>query len=131
MQKEIKCNTIQELQEWVNNNFDLFNQKKIILLDGDLGAGKTTLVQLIGKKLGIKQKITSPSFSYMKTYDGLVHIDLYNYKGDLEEFEDYFEDNIVCIEWSNLKEINYANCIKIQASLLDNDFHHFEIKEII
>ncbi|SYV97985.1 ATP/GTP-binding protein, partial [Mycoplasmopsis edwardii] len=35
----------------------------------------------------------------MKTYDGLVHIDLYNYKGDIEEFEDYFDDNIIAIEW--------------------------------
>lgn len=128
--KQIKTNKIEDLASFIDDIFPLIKAKKIILLEGDLGAGKTTFVKLLARKIGIKDRITSPSFSYMKTYDGLVHIDLYNYRGDIEEFMDYFDDNIVAIEWSNLlKSLPFESYLKINAKLLENDFHEFEIIE--
>lgn len=57
----------------------------VILLEGDLGAGKTTLVQGIGKGLGIKEMILSPTFTLVNEYvDGrlpLYHFDLYRLQG--------------------------------------------------
>ncbi|UUD36074.1 tRNA (adenosine(37)-N6)-threonylcarbamoyltransferase complex ATPase subunit type 1 TsaE [Mycoplasmopsis citelli] len=90
---------------------------KIVLLEGDLGSGKTTFVKYLALYLNIKENITSPSFSYMKTYNGLVHIDLYNYKGDIEEFEDYFEDNVVAIEWSNLREFKFSKYVHVKIEI--------------
>ncbi|MFV8469749.1 tRNA (adenosine(37)-N6)-threonylcarbamoyltransferase complex ATPase subunit type 1 TsaE [Mycoplasma sp. Sp48II] len=130
MQQKIICSTLQDLDRFIDANLDLFKEKRIILLNGDLGAGKTTFVKLLAKKLGIKQNITSPSFSYMKDYSGLIHMDLYNYKGDIEEFEDYFDDNIVAIEWANLKKYQFSNFVEINA-YIDHDLRHvFEITEV-
>ncbi|UUM20142.1 tRNA (adenosine(37)-N6)-threonylcarbamoyltransferase complex ATPase subunit type 1 TsaE [Mycoplasma sp. 1578d] len=116
-------------QESVNLFIDLIfphiQECKMVLLQGDLGAGKTTIVKYIAQKLRIKDNITSPSFSYMKTYPGLVHIDLYNYKGDLDEFEDYFEDNIVAIEWSNLKKLAYQQYVLIDIKF-NNDKRDYQ-----
>ncbi|VEU76404.1 tRNA (adenosine(37)-N6)-threonylcarbamoyltransferase complex ATPase subunit type 1 TsaE [Mycoplasmopsis columboralis] len=118
-----------DLEQFINELYPEIQECQIILLQGDLGAGKTTFVRYLAKKIGIKQNVTSPSFSYMKTYDGLVHIDLYNYKGDIEEFEDYFEDNIVAIEWANLRKLNFQKYILINASI-DKDNHIFEVSVV-
>jgi tRNA threonylcarbamoyladenosine biosynthesis protein TsaE len=52
----------------------------VILLSGDLGAGKTTFTQGFARGLGIEEQVTSPTFTLMRTYDAplpLVHIDVY------------------------------------------------------
>ncbi|MDJ1645611.1 tRNA (adenosine(37)-N6)-threonylcarbamoyltransferase complex ATPase subunit type 1 TsaE [Mycoplasma phocimorsus] len=95
----------------INNDF------KFILLDGELGAGKTTFIKYIAKLLDEKKVVNSPSFNYIKVYDKFIHIDLYNFKGSLEEFEDFFGDKIIIIEWSNLlKEKLEGNILKIQIN---------------
>ncbi|WAM01235.1 tRNA (adenosine(37)-N6)-threonylcarbamoyltransferase complex ATPase subunit type 1 TsaE [Mycoplasmopsis felis] len=106
---KFKCNNLICLEKELSKILSLIKEKQYLLLNGELGSGKTTLVKVLGKLLNIKKVITSPSFNYMKVYDGLIHIDLYNYKGDLDEFEDYFEDNIIAIEWSNLKKLTIRN----------------------
>ncbi len=89
----------------------------IIMLNGDLGAGKTTFTQGFAKALGIARRITSPTFVIMKRhilkksgYANLYHIDAYRMKGfaDMKplEFETILKDpsNIVLIEWAeNIK----------------------------
>ncbi len=79
----------------------------ILLLNGDLGAGKTTFVQGFGKALGIKTPITSPTFTIMKKYPisanhELVHVDAYRLENSVfMELEDEITpNNIVIIEWS-------------------------------
>ena len=83
-----------------------------ILLAGDLGAGKTTFTKGIGKALGIKRTINSPTFTIVKEYNGtmdLYHLDLYRLDGlgndfDLEEY--FSKDGIVVCEWpDNVSEI--------------------------
>ena len=82
------------------------NGGDIILLNGDLGAGKTTFVKGLGKALNIKENITSPTFTLLKTYQtekfNLVHIDAYRLKGDsFDDIYDYLnEENVLLIEWS-------------------------------
>ncbi len=84
----------------------------IILLNGDLGAGKTTFVKGFAKALNITEKVTSPTFTILKKYEitdrnSLIHVDAYRLENTVfEELEDYVsDDNIVLIEWSN----NLAN----------------------
>lgn len=82
------------------------------LLHGDLGSGKTTFVQAVGKALGIAETITSPTFVVVKTYSTthavirkLVHADLYRLHAATDAqalgLEEAINDPeaLVCIEW--------------------------------
>ncbi len=80
----------------------------MIILEGDLGTGKTTLVQGIADGLCIKDNIKSPSFNIVNIYEGsliLYHIDLYRFtpKDDLDDIgiDDYLfsNDGVSVIEW--------------------------------
>jgi tRNA threonylcarbamoyladenosine biosynthesis protein TsaE len=80
----------------------------MILMTGDLGAGKTTLTQGIGAGLGVSGVINSPTFTILKEYQGrlsLYHFDLYRIESPEEinalGFEDYFEsDGVSVVEWA-------------------------------
>ena len=77
----------------------------IVCLHGDLGAGKTTLVQGIAKGLGIKKRITSPTFIIVRKYENFWHIDLYRVDNIKElGLHEIFTDpkNIVVIEWPEI-----------------------------
>ena len=85
----------------------------VIAMVGDLGTGKTTLTKAIAKGLGVKETITSPTFTIVKEYeDGrmpLYHFDVYRI-GDIDEmyelgYEEYFYGQGVCIvEWADIIE---------------------------
>lgn len=79
---------------------------EVILLKGEMGAGKTVFVKGIAKALGITDRITSPTYAYMNDYDGkLYHYDCYRLSSG-EDAEglgltDYFyADGICVVEWS-------------------------------
>ncbi len=105
----------------------------VLCLYGDLGAGKTTLVQGLAKGLGIKRRITSPTFIIMRKYENFWHIDLYRLEnadslGLLEIFAD--PKNIVIIEWPEIiKKVLPEHYIKIRIKDLNNDRR--QIDEII
>lgn len=84
----------------------------VVLLHGDLGAGKTAFTKGIAKGLNIQKEITSPTYAYMNDYDGvLYHYDCYRLSSgeDAEALglTDYFYGNGICvIEWSeNIKSV--------------------------
>ena len=84
----------------------------VVLLDGDMGAGKTVFAKGVAKGLGIEEEVTSPTYAYMNDYDGrLFHYDCYRIES-IEQAErlglaDYFDMAGIClIEWSqNIKEL--------------------------
>ncbi|TPE57583.1 tRNA (adenosine(37)-N6)-threonylcarbamoyltransferase complex ATPase subunit type 1 TsaE [[Mycoplasma] falconis] len=100
-----------------------------LLLNGELGAGKTTLTSQIARRLNINKPIISPTFNTILVYDGLVHIDAYKLKGDLFAYEDYFENNLVVIEWADNIQHNFRNYLKINVYFDKNQNHVFEIDE--
>jgi tRNA threonylcarbamoyladenosine biosynthesis protein TsaE len=81
----------------------------LILLRGDLGAGKTTLTQGVARGLGITNAVNSPTFTLIKEYVGrlpLYHVDLYRLDALAEiealGIEDYLERGGVCVvEWAD------------------------------
>lgn len=91
----------------------------MIMLNGQLGAGKTTLSKGIAKGLGVLDNVTSPSFAILNIYNGKLpffHFDLYRLSNESEihelGFDEYFEGDGVCvIEWpdSLLKYNEYLN----------------------
>lgn len=81
----------------------------LILLKGDLGAGKTTLTKGVAKALGIRRPVKSPTFTIVREYrEGrlpLFHMDMYRLEdGDTASIDlaSYFEENgVVMMEWPN------------------------------
>ena len=78
----------------------------VVLLDGDMGAGKTVFSKGVAKGLGIEEEVTSPTYAYMNDYDGrLFHYDCYRIES-IEQAErlglaDYFDMGGIClIEWA-------------------------------
>jgi tRNA threonylcarbamoyladenosine biosynthesis protein TsaE len=77
----------------------------VILLSGDLGAGKTCFTQGLGKAMGISKTISSPTFTIMKVYHGrlpLYHIDAYRLEHSFQDigFDEVINGDGVCvIEW--------------------------------
>ncbi len=107
----------------------------VFLLDGDLGAGKTTLTQGIAKGLHIKRNVTSPTFNILKIYHGdltLYHIDAYRLEGVSQDlgFDEFLDDDgVTIIEWSQyVPELIPNEYMKISIRL-NEDFSrslHFE-----
>ena len=101
---------------------------KIILLQGKMGVGKTTLVKSIAKALGSKEDVSSPTFSIVNEYEiseGLLyHFDLYRIK-DIEEaysfgIEDYlYTENWIVVEWPD-----------VIKPILNDDFCEVFLEEI-
>ncbi len=84
----------------------------VIALSGNLGAGKTTLVQAIGKALGIKEVISSPTFTMMNEYHSgrlsLYHFDFYRVMEMAERQEDDLSLDLVATEFDEISESNRA-----------------------
>jgi tRNA threonylcarbamoyladenosine biosynthesis protein TsaE len=80
----------------------------LVALNGDLGAGKTTLTRGLGVRLGVRGSVTSPTFVLARTHrriDGgppLVHVDAYRLgsAAELDDLDIDFEGSIVVVEWA-------------------------------
>ena len=104
------------MQAFANKLAKSLKGGEIIALEGDLAAGKTTLTQYLAKALGVKEKVTSPTFVLMKVYPirnlkseihNLIHVDCYRLDDPQELFylgiEEYLnkKDTVVIIEWAD------------------------------
>lgn len=100
----------------------------VILLFGDLSAGKTTITKGIGLSLGVSKVINSPTFTIVKVYQGqipLYHLDLYRLEGVNEDFdlEEYFEgDGVAVVEWpTQAFELLPAEYLRIDLERLSEE----------
>jgi len=117
------------------------NPQSIVLLEGPIGAGKTSLVQGIAKGLSITEDITSPTFALSHHYNSgkipLVHIDLYRIENISSAKEIYFSEEeeafqsqaILVIEWPELVEPLIESFWKIKISYAKNYGRHYEIRD--
>jgi tRNA threonylcarbamoyladenosine biosynthesis protein TsaE len=78
----------------------------LVLLNGELGAGKTTLTRGLGAALGVRGAVTSPTFVLARTHpraegSPLVHVDAYRLSSavELDDLDIDFERSIVVVEW--------------------------------
>lgn len=109
----------------------------VIVLNGELGAGKTKFTEGFLSYFGLENEISSPTFNIVNEYKNdriaIYHFDVYRLS-DLDEFyaiggEEYFTKGICIIEWGNI--INDAlpkECIKIEIKKDENDFNKRIIK---
>ncbi len=103
------------------------NKNDVILLKGEMGAGKTVFTKGLAKGLGIIENITSPTYAYMNDYNGvLYHYDCYRLSSgeDAEALglTDYFYAGGICvIEWSeNIVDVLPKNCKTVTIEKTEN-----------
>jgi tRNA threonylcarbamoyladenosine biosynthesis protein TsaE len=109
---------------------------EVILLNGDIGAGKTAFAKALALALGVNENVTSPTFTIIKQYAGrfnFYHIDMYRINeteaqnlGIHELLSD--KNAVVAIEWNKLNQIvNKKITVNITAD--QNNQRTFEINE--
>ncbi len=93
----------------------------VLLLEGDMGAGKTVFTKGIALALGINAEITSPTYAYLNDYDGkLYHYDCYRLSSgeDAEALgltEYFYGDGVCVVEWSeNIADVLPDNCKRVK-----------------
>ena len=117
------------------------NPKSVVLLQGPIGAGKTSFVQGIAKGLSISEDITSPTFALSHHYNSgkipLIHLDLYrldNISSAVEVFcseeEEAMQNQaILVVEWPELIEPLIKSFWKINISYAKNSGRNYEIRD--
>ncbi len=98
----LKLDELESLVDEITQNFS----NGVVILQGDLASGKTTLVKAMAKKLGYDEDVTSPTFSLQQCYgDKIFHYDIYNH--GLEHFislgmlEELDKEGLHFIEWGD------------------------------
>jgi tRNA threonylcarbamoyladenosine biosynthesis protein TsaE len=109
------------------SNFVLKNvNHDIILITGEVGTGKTTLIKEYCKLIGVEETVNSPTYTLINEYQNkrgkIVHMDLYRVK-DINEINElglfeYLENNIVIIEWPEI----ILKMIDIKYSMINITF---------
>ena len=109
------------------SNFVLKNvNRDIILITGEVGTGKTTLIKEYCKLIGVEETVNSPTYTLINEYQNkrgkIVHMDLYRVK-DINEINElglfeYLENNIVIIEWPEI----ILKMIDIKYSMINITF---------
>lgn len=127
---KLEINNKNEMKIFGNKLSKYLRPGDVLSLNGDMGAGKTTLTQFIGEGLGIEDYITSPTFSIVQSYGDdpeLHHIDLYRLE-DSREIEsidaDYYlyPEGITIIEWAvRAAEYMPRDIIEIMIKKVDDE----------
>ena len=119
-----EMNTIELAQNFESEKFP----NVIICLNGELGSGKTVFTKGIANALGIKESITSPTFTIIKEYEGelpLYHMDVYRLNGNVEGtgIEEYFtKGGVVVIEWADtIQDILPEERLDIKFKLVEGN----------
>lgn len=109
----------------------------VVALSGELGTGKTVFARGVAGYLGVKQQVTSPTFTLINEYSGaipLYHMDLYrlNTLPEIEDIgvEDYFYGDGIClVEWAEkLERLLPEHAVIISVKQVDNNSREIRIE---
>lgn len=124
--------TLSEINSAASRLLGLMGAKKIVALQGEMGAGKTTFVHALCEVLGAEDVVTSPTFSIINQYnthsnETIYHLDLYRLKDENEAIaagvEDCFYSGCYCFtEWpEKAPGIFPANTVYVKLSTIDTN----------
>lgn len=128
MEFEFNSEEIHLAAQFIINN----SAYKVVLFNGEMGAGKTTVIKEMAKLLGVKGATSSPTFSLVNEYqindhENLYHFDLYRLESEVEALdfgiEDYLDSNHWCfIEWpEKIASLLPEYCTSVDFKILDHD----------
>ena len=129
--REFISHSVQETEAYAKQLASTFVGGEVLLLHGEMGAGKTHFVKGLAMGLGIDEVVTSPTFALHNSYTGrltLNHFDFYRIE-DSEEVEmlglnEFFYDKhgVAAIEWSeNIANLLPKNCISVRIDKIDDN----------
>jgi tRNA threonylcarbamoyladenosine biosynthesis protein TsaE len=108
MELTFECKNLHELDKIAAELLIKLEGKTIVAVFGAMGAGKTTLIKSMCKKLGVSDPVSSPTFGLMNEYttgtQTVYHFDFYRIKSETEAYDIGYEDffysgNLCFIEW--------------------------------
>ena len=128
------ANNLDEVSELIIKNLQ---GRKICILEGEMGAGKTTLIKALCDRLGVDDTVSSPTFSIVNEYNAkgnpVYHFDFYRVKS-LEEalnvgVEEYFYSNNYCfIEWPDIiLDLLPTDYLMIHITFGKNDDRNYKL----
>lgn len=141
----LKCtvNNLKQTQKLAKKFAKTLVGGEVVLLNGDLGAGKTTFTKFVAKALGVKDEVTSPTFTIMKQYQGkklkLLHFDMYRIESADESigfgFDDYIKNRdygaVIFIEWSErVTQLIEGESIVVDIKRVDENKRLFSIERV-
>ena len=140
---EFYSNSNEETKKIASDLAKTFEGGEVILANGPMGAGKTAFCQGLGKEIGVKKIINSPTFNFIKIYKGdalsLYHVDCYRLENVSEQQKDLGLDEIlgdkktICyIEWPIFGDssiLNYHPIIKLTIEFIDENKRKLVIED--
>lgn len=143
MRKIFISNSLQDTKKIAEEISKFINNGDCLLLNGEIGAGKTTFTKFLLEFLGVTSVVSSPTFTLLNEYNGVYpvyHFDMYRITDSSELYELGFEDYInsknspyvktglTIIEWGeNVKEIIPAEKIILNIKKTGENSREFEI----
>ena len=144
MEKVIIVNSLKDTREFSKEFAKEIKNGDVILLNGEIGAGKTTFTKFLLENLGVKSIVSSPTFTLLNEYEGefpIYHFDMYRISTPEELYELGFEDflnsknspyvktGLTIVEWGeNVKEILPKDAIVVNIEKLGENSRKFKIK---
>lgn len=146
---EMTIRNLDELEQFATDLIARLSERQhddavVVALHGDLGAGKTTLVQALARQLGVGETVTSPTFTIMKHYQTesdifptLTHIDAYRIEDENEMvvlgLKELLTDpqRLVCIEWAErFKGLLPSNIIDVTLTITQGEQRSIAVEDI-
>ena len=137
-----KCETLDDTKKLAYRFADIVKDKGVFVnLFGEIGAGKTAFVKLVAERLGIKEKVTSPSFVILNEYHSasipVYHFDLYRLENTgiktiADELREYSEGKkITFVEWAEFSQGERPfERLEVNVTYDDDDSRIYEFSSV-
>lgn len=127
---ELRIERPEQLEEAAERLLEAAGGRRVFAFTGEIGAGKTTFIQALCRRLGVRGEVTSPTFALVNEYQGaagrICHLDLYRLE-DVEEaldigIEELLDSGDYCfIEWPELIEgLLPEDAVRINLEIVEN-----------
>ena len=137
---QIQVNGLTELDDAASAILKAAQGELFFIFEGEMGAGKTTLIKALAKALGVREVVSSPTFSIVNEYDAggqvIYHFDFYRIKNIQEAYdigyEEYFYAGHICfIEWpEKVAELLPEHYLKIAIETVNEHSRLLSISKI-
>ncbi|HTM98764.1 MAG TPA: tRNA (adenosine(37)-N6)-threonylcarbamoyltransferase complex ATPase subunit type 1 TsaE [Pedobacter sp.] len=139
--KSISITHINELKSVAEQLHEFANNEKFFVFEGEMAAGKTTLIKAFCAVLGVTEVVSSPTFSIVNEYETangpIYHFDFYRLK-NLQEaydigYEEYFYSGDYClVEWpTKVEELLPEQYIKVEIGIIGETGRSFSFKKVL